>query len=109
MILVAVVGTVIVRPNKKLNYTVYKYVSMTDDELLDYESAIPWEIHRYIDVEDVANVSCSIDCFTATMDDFMDLKRKSLKTWRHSSRRNNHHQGRGDANQFFIDSKTIGG
>ena len=61
MILLAVVATVIVRPNRKLDYTVYKDVSMSNDELLDYKSTVPWEIHRHIDVEDDANLSCSVD------------------------------------------------
>ena len=78
MVLVAVVATVIYRPNKKLNYTIYKDLSMSDDELLDYESTVPWDIHRHVDVEDMANLSCSIDCFRADMDDFMDLKAKLL-------------------------------
>ena len=61
MILLAVVATVIVRPNRKLDYTVYKDVSMSNDELLDYKSTVPWEIHRHIDVEDDANLSCSVN------------------------------------------------
>ena len=55
MVLVAVVVTVIVRPNKKLNYTLYNDLSMSDTELLDYKSTVPWEIRRHIDVEDLAN------------------------------------------------------
>ena len=79
MVLVAVVATVIVRPNKTLNYTVYKDLSWSDDELLDYKSTVPWEIWRHIDVEDEANHSGSIDCFRIVMNEFMDLKTKTLR------------------------------
>ena len=80
MILVAVIATVIVRPNRKLDYTIYKDVSMSDEELLDYKSTVPWDIHRHVDVEDMANLSSSVDAFRVSMDDFMDLKQKVLQS-----------------------------
>ena len=53
---------------------------MSDEELLDYKSKVPWHIHRHVDVEDEANLSFSVDSFRVAMDDFMDLKQKSMKT-----------------------------
>ena len=80
MILVAVVATVIVRPNRKLDYTIYKDLSMSDEELLDFKSTVPWHIHRHLDVEDEANLSSSIDAFRVSMDEFMELKQKVLQS-----------------------------
>ena len=40
MTLVAIIATVIVRPNRTLDYTIYKDLSMTDEELLDFKSTV---------------------------------------------------------------------
>ena len=55
MVLVAVVATVIMQPNRKLDYTIYKDVSMSGEDLLDFKSTVPWEIYRHIDIEDEEN------------------------------------------------------
>ena len=80
MVMVAVVTTVIVRPNRDNDFTFYKDISMSDTEMLDY-STVPRDISRLIEVEDLANLSLQIDQFRIVMDEFMDLKAKILKLY----------------------------
>ena len=75
MILTAVVATVIIRPRRKNDFTIYKDISMSDDELLD-QSTIPKEVNRFIEVEDMASLSDAVDKFRNVMNEFMALKNK---------------------------------
>ena len=80
MVLVAVVVTVIVRPNRENDFTIYKDISMSDDELLDY-STVPREISRLLEVEDLANLHMQIEQFRTVMNTFMDMKAKILELY----------------------------
>lgn len=80
MVLAAVVVTVIVRPNRENDFTVYKDISMSDDELLDH-STVPREISRLLEVEDLTNLSLQIDQFRSAMDAFIGLKAKTLELY----------------------------
>lgn len=80
MVLIAIVATVIVRPNRENDFTVYKDISMSDEELLNY-STVPHEISRLLEVEDLANLSLQIDQFRIVMDAFINLKAKILELY----------------------------
>ena len=77
MVLMGCVATVIVRPKRENDFTVYKDISMSDEELL-YMDMIPFEIRKFIEVEDLEPVSSAIDQFRKSMDKFMFLKKKIL-------------------------------
>ena len=48
---------------------------MPDDELVDYKTYVTYPpIHNGVDVEDEANLSCSMDNFRSAMNDFVELK-----------------------------------
>ncbi|XP_066931070.1 uncharacterized protein [Clytia hemisphaerica] len=73
MILCAVVATVIVRPKRSNDYTFYKDTSMDDEEMMDY-TTIPFTIRRHVEVEDIVNLSQSLEYFRTSMNAFMELK-----------------------------------
>ena len=77
MVLAGVVATVIVRPKRENDFTVYKDISMSDEELL-YMDMIPFEIRKFIEVEDLEPVSSAIDHFRKSMDKFMFLNNEIL-------------------------------
>ena len=77
MVLTGCIATVIVRPKRENDFTVYKDISMNDGELL-YMDMIPFEIRKFIEVEDLEPVSSAIDQFRKSMDKFMFLKKKIL-------------------------------
>ena len=80
MVLSACVATVIIRPEERLIYTIYKDASMNNEELLNVkESTIPKEINRLIDLEDIIELELVVDEFRSSMEEFMDFKLEVLE------------------------------
>ena len=74
MCLTAVVATVIVRCDTQLDYTLYKDISMTDEELLTYNDTIPSKISSLIDDNDLCDITNAVIYFREAMDDYMNIK-----------------------------------
>ena len=55
MVLCGVVASVIDRPAREKNFTIYKDTSMSDEGLCDF-STVPEDIYQHLDVEDFANL-----------------------------------------------------
>ena len=78
MVLSAVVATVIIRPDRAKDFTIYKDTSMSNEELLD-TSTVPYPIRRHMEVEDQCNLEMSVDEFRVSMNAFIEVKAKVIK------------------------------
>ena len=78
MVLSAVVATVIIRPDRAKDFTIYKNTSMSNEELLD-TSTVPYPIRRHMEVEDQCNLEMSVDEFRVSMNAFIEVKAKVIK------------------------------